>query len=81
MNIVLSGLVPIGRIVVGFLPLLAIPWWGEELPKALSHLSVEAGAEMKRILGDIDTEARLAASAPGEALQHDGVRLSFAMQE
>lgn len=81
MNILLSGLVPVGRIVVGLLPLLALPWWGEYLPKAIAHLSVEAGTGIKNILGDIDTEARLVASEPAQALMHDGMRLGFGMQE
>src|SRR5438128_2733963 len=79
MNIVLGNLVPIGRVVVGSLPLLALPWWGQELPKALGHLNVDVGAAVEQMLGDIDIEARLTASEPGEALLRNGERISFAM--
>jgi len=81
MGMILGALVPVGRVVIGLLPLLALPWWGEELPKAIAHINADAGTEMRRIVGDIDPEGQLEASAPAEAQLRDGVRISFAVQE
>jgi hypothetical protein len=77
MFILLGNLVPAGRVILGSLPLITLPWWQAELPSALRHLNAEVASELAYAMGDIDIASGLTASDPAEAVQRDGERIIF----
>ncbi len=67
----------LARSIMAVLPLLALPWWGDELPKYVERLNEDVAEVMEDMLGSVDRLGRLVASAPEEALLAQGERLSW----
>lgn len=62
----------VGRALLVVLPLLALPWWADYMPRAIAYFNANVGEMAKEMMGDIDILDRFAATAPEEALFHDG---------
>ena len=71
----------VSRALVGIIPLLALPWWGEEFPRVIRNLNPGFGSVIADMMGDIDITGRLTASEPAEAAQVDGDRLVWRLAE
>ncbi len=71
----------IERLLVGIVPLLALPWWGDEFPRVLRNLNPQFGSVIADMMGDIDITGRLTASEPAEAVQADGARVVWRLAE
>jgi hypothetical protein len=80
-NILLFRTGRVARVLVGIVPLLALPWWGDEFPRVLRNLNPQFGSVIADMMGDIDITGRLTASDPGEAVQADGERLVWRAAE
>ncbi|APV50894.1 hypothetical protein BWI17_15075 [Betaproteobacteria bacterium GR16-43] len=78
MSLLLANLPFVTRILMTVIPLLALPWWGEYLPKAIARLHEDFGEVIEDMLGDVDRLGRLVSSDPGEALLANGERLAWA---
>ena len=63
------------RVIIAVLPLLALPWWGEEFPRALSHLNAQWGSVVTDIVREMQGVDRLLASDPADAPLAGGERL------
>lgn len=73
----LLGHVPgLARHLLTILPLLALPWWGDELPRQLARLSEDV-AQVIEDMGAIVAHGALRATAPAEALLAHGERLAW----
>ncbi|MCC7097494.1 MAG: hypothetical protein IT472_09985 [Thermomonas sp.] len=59
------------------LPLLALPWWSDVLPRMLRHVNSDAADIAQAMLDDINRVSRLTASAPADALLVNGERLQW----
>ena len=81
MNILLSNFVPIVRLGLGAFSLLALPWWAEELPKVLRSFDSEIAATMAETFEDIETTSRITAGEPTDAMQYQGERLLFGVEQ
>jgi hypothetical protein len=77
MNVVLMGMAPAARVVVGFLPLLGLPWFAQELPNALRHANLGVAEWLADTVADIEITSRVAATEPDAAGQRSGERLVF----
>ena len=49
------------------LPLLALPWWGDGIPRYLRHLNADVAMLVADMLGETDITGRLVASDPAQA--------------
>ncbi len=63
------------RVLIAALPLFALPWWGEQFPRALSHLNPQWASVISDIFGEMEGVDRLVASDRGDATLADGERL------
>ncbi len=81
MNIFLGFLVPAGRIVMGTVPLLVLPLWGDEFPHQLRRLDADIAGVIADMMGDIDITGRLVASDPESAAQAGGERVAWRITE
>ena len=63
------------------LPLLALPWWGEMLPKLLAHANRNWASVAGDMLDDVTRSARLNASAPERAEFAQGERLLWRLDQ
>jgi hypothetical protein len=81
MTILLGGLPPAAALFAAIVPLLAIPWWGDRIPRALNHLDSRFGAVIGEMLGDFDITGRLIASEPGDAVLADGEAITWRVGE
>jgi hypothetical protein len=72
---------PIERLLVGIVPLLALPWWGEAFPRVIRNLNPQFGSVIADMMGDIDITGRLTASEPADAVQADGARVVWRLAE
>ncbi|QJR11968.1 hypothetical protein DSM104443_03051 [Usitatibacter rugosus] len=77
MLLLFSGLPPLTRVLMAVIPLLALPWWGEHLPRSIAKLNEDFGEVIEDMVGDIDRLGRLTATDPGEALMASGERIVF----
>jgi hypothetical protein len=57
------------------LPLLALPWWGDVLPRIVAHANRDWAEIVSDMLDDINRTTRLIASAPADATLADGERI------
>jgi len=57
------------------LPLFALPWWGDVLPRIVRHASSDWADVATDILDGMSRTTRLIASAPQDAILADGERL------
>lgn len=70
----------IGRLALGMatvLPLLALPWWSESLPRALSVVHADVGGLFGDMIDTLDRVGRLIASEPAAAARAQGARLAL----
>jgi hypothetical protein len=63
------------------LPLLALPWWGEMLPKLIMHANRNWAMIASAMLDDVTRGTRLIASAPADAELAQGERLSWRLDQ
>lgn len=56
-------------------PLLALPWWGDLLPRLVRHANKDWAGIASDMLDDINRVTRFTASTPETALLHDGERI------
>jgi hypothetical protein len=63
------------RYILAALPLLALPWWGEQFPRALRHFNVELANVIGDMFGDVDRTGRMMASDPSALAQAAGTRV------
>jgi hypothetical protein len=78
MTMLLGGRMP--RLAFGFVaavPLLALPYWGEQLPRALANFRSAGAGVLGEFLGDLDRTDRLVAGEPASATLASGERLLF----
>lgn len=54
------------------LPLLALPAWGDVMPRYLRHLNPAFAGVVGDVIGDLERTTRLVASEPAEAMLADG---------
>lgn len=66
---------PIVMWILTILPLLALPWWGDALPKLLRHVNKDWASIGTDMLDDFTRTSRMLASAPAEATLADDERL------
>lgn len=72
MALVLPAMHPIARVVFSALPLLALPWWADALPRHLARIHPDVAYVVGDILGDLFILERLVGSDPDEAANADG---------
>jgi hypothetical protein len=77
MELLLNGLPRAPAVFIGILPLLALPWWADHLPRALSRLDPQVAEVIGDMFADFDPLERLGASTPAEALLAGGERLRW----
>ncbi len=63
------------RVFIAVLPVLALPWWGDYFPRALSNLNPQWASVISVMLGDLQRVDRLIASEPADATLASGERL------
>ncbi|MGA9335258.1 MAG: hypothetical protein WBV39_13345 [Rudaea sp.] len=61
--------------VLTLLLLLALPWWGDVLPRIVAHANPQAAEVVSDMLDDMTRTTRLIASRPDEASQAHGERM------
>jgi hypothetical protein len=61
--------------VLAIVPLLTVPWWGEQAPRALRHLNEKWADVVEIMLDDIGAVDRLLACDPADATLARGERL------
>lgn len=59
------------------LPMLALPWWSESLPRGLRAINAEFAGVVGDMLDTLDPLGRLIASEPAAAAQAGGARLAW----
>ena len=60
---------------VSILPLLALPWWSEALPRLLRHADSDWATVASDVLDDFTRVTRFTAGAPDDVLFADGERM------
>jgi hypothetical protein len=66
-----------GKIVLGVLPLLALPWWEDYFPHSLTAFNRDLAQVVGDMFHDIDPLDRVVASPPGDALLAHGTRVTW----
>jgi hypothetical protein len=64
-----------GRIALVVVPLAALPWWSDYMPRAIRFFHADIGMLSEDILASMDPLDRFAAIDPGAATQAGGERL------
>lgn len=59
------------------LPLLALPWWSDVLPRMLRHVSSDSADLAEAMLDDINRVSRLTGSAPADTMLVNGERVQW----
>ena|SRR5579883_2929672 len=67
--------------ILTLLPLLALPWWGEALPKLLAHANRNWAKIASSMLDDVTRSSRLIASSPDDAEFAGGERLVWRVDQ
>ena len=67
--------------ILTLLPLLALPWWGEALPKLLAHANRNWAAIASDMLDDVTRSSRLISSPPEHAEFAQGERLLWRLDQ
>jgi len=65
----------VGRVVLVVLPLAALPWWSDYMPRAIRFFHADIGMVSEDVLASMDPLDRFAAIDPVNAVQADGERL------
>jgi len=60
------------HLILAALPLVALPQWGDLMPRYLRHLQPEFAAVVGDMIGELDITGRLVASEPAQAQLADG---------
>lgn len=76
-SILLSHLPLATRVIMAAIPLLALPWWGEQLPRFLARLNEDVAEVIEDMLGGVDRLGRLVATDPEDALLAQGERITY----
>ena len=74
---VFTGTPLLGKIILGSLPLLALPWWQDYFPASLSAFNNDLAHVAGDMFHDLDPLDALSASAPGDALLAHGTRITW----
>lgn len=77
MSLILVHIPLAARVVMAAVPLLALPWWGEQLPRAIEKLNADFAEVIEDMLGSVDRLGRLEATAPEDAQFAQAERLSW----
>ena len=75
--VLLPALALPAHLFLAALPLLALPAWGDLMPRFLRHLNPEFAGVVGDMIGDLERTTRLVAGEPGEALLADGEALRW----
>jgi hypothetical protein len=75
MSFLLGNLPRPAATFLAILPLLALPWWGQDFPRFVHSLNKSWGVVITDMLDDLDRTGRLVASDPAEATLAGGERL------
>lgn len=67
--------------VLTIVPLLALPWWGDTLPKILRHVNKDWASVGTDMLEDLSRTTRLLASEPADATLATGERFVLPVRE
>jgi hypothetical protein len=67
----------LGRVIMTVVPLLALPWWAEYVPRGLATFNAPVGAMIGDMLEELDPLDRLRATTPDSATLAHGVRLTW----
>jgi hypothetical protein len=68
MALLMGGLPRKAMLFAATLPLLALPWWGEQVPRAVDRLDSRVAAFVGVMLDGFEHHGRLHASAPRDAM-------------
>jgi hypothetical protein len=77
MGLLLPAMHPAARIFFTVLPLLALPWWGDALPRNLARIQPDVAGVVGDMLENVEQVERLVASEPAEATLAGGEVLRF----
>jgi hypothetical protein len=77
MSLVLPALHVAARVLFTALPLLALPWWGDALPRNLARIQPDVAEVVAEMLDTVERVERLVASEPEEATLAAGEALRF----
>jgi hypothetical protein len=67
----------LGRVMMTVVPLLALPWWADDLPRGLATFNRPVGEIVEDMLADFDPLDRLLATAPDAATLVRGTRIEW----
>lgn len=81
MAVLLSGLPLPAAILAGALPLLALPWWSEQFPRAIARLSPQVAEIISDMYADFDRTGGMVATEPRRAVLADGERVQWKVGE
>ena len=70
-----------GRIALVVIPLLALPWWSDYMPRVIRFFHADIGMVSEDMLASIDPLDRFAAVEPNAAVQAGGERIVAAAGE
>ncbi|MEO5561179.1 MAG: hypothetical protein ABIR10_16020, partial [Dokdonella sp.] len=68
MALLMGGLPRKAMLFAAILPLLPLPWWGEQVPRAVERLDSRVAAFVSVMLDGFEHHGRLHASAPSDAM-------------
>ena len=77
MAIFLPAMHPAARLFFTVLPLLALPWWGDALPRNLARIHPDVAEVVRDMLDTVERVERIVASEPDEATLAGGEALRF----
>ncbi len=77
MGIFLPAMHPAARLFFTVLPLAALPWWGDALPRNLARIQPDVAQVVGDMLDTVERVERLVASEPDEATLAGGETLRF----
>jgi hypothetical protein len=67
--------------LLALLPLLALPWWGDFLPRLIAHANKQWAGVASDMLDDLSRVTRFTAGSPDEALLRSGERIVWKATE
>jgi hypothetical protein len=77
MSLFLPAMHPAARVFFTVLPLAALPWWSDALPRNLARIHPDVAGVIGDMMGDIDRVERLVAGEPDAATLAEGETLRF----
>ena len=77
MRLLLGDIGPAALWIATLLPMAALPWWSESLPRGLRAINAEFAGVIGDMLDSLDPLGRLIASEPAEATLANGARLAW----